>query len=491
MTAPALEDADEVPAAIAESIGSWGRVMRKAHDENARGLLHNAAADLFRTRRVNKAVWPRSDGVVTQAITNSLAAWAEAAGIEADDAQSIFAQAQRDEPRENGNGHALEPPPVMGPEEYGTAVATIDHRPVAINPAEFITPATWPDEAPPPVDWLAGGRIPRADVTTLHGDGGTGKTDVATLLATNCARGAQEWLGHEIAKGPAVFISAEEPSDAIWRRVWSHAKRDGYPMRSVTDLHLWFPAETGDSVMALPDRSGIMRPTKLMHSIVKRIAALAPVFVGVDNVAATYGGSQVDRLMVRSYVNLWRAVAHGPGRPAVLLLDHPSLSGLTTGSGRSGNMDWRNSVRAALYMRNADDKAEADRGVKILETVKNNYGPLGNAVRLVWGDCGFQLEQAPSSHHRAAMDAECDETFLRLLDERNAQGRYVSDKSGKNYAPSVFAAMSRNEGFTAKAFARAMDRLFETRRITLRAERIDGKPRNVIDRASTTPSGGA
>jgi hypothetical protein len=49
--------------------------------------------------------------------------------------------------------------------------------------------------------------------------------------------------------------------------------------------------------------------------------------------------------------------------------------------------------------------------------------------------------------------------------------------------------MAGNGSFTAKAFARAMDRLFEARKIALRTERIDGKPRNVIDRAAiTTPS---
>jgi RecA-family ATPase len=240
--------------------------------------------------------------------------------------------------------------------------------------------------------------------------------------------------------------------------------------------------------MAAPGyRTSIMRPTPLMCSIAAAIQQAAPVLVVVDNVAATFAGNQNDRVMVRSYVNLWRQIAHGPSKPAVLLLDHPSLSGLTAGTGRGGNMDWRNAVRSALHLHAPSDSAEAAKGIRVLETAKSNYGPPGNPVRLLWSDGVLQLEAAPSSHHRAAMDAECEEIFLRLLDERNAQGRHVSDKSGKNYAPAVFADMTGNGGFTRKPFTHAMDRLFEGRKIVLRTERTDGKSRNVIDRAANEP----
>jgi RecA-family ATPase len=280
-----------------------------------------------------------------------------------------------------------------------------------------------------------------------------------------------------------VLVSAEEPEREVRRRLWLHGERDGYGFADLSDLHQWFPGDDHDTVFAVPDRTGIMRPTQLMNSLAAAIEGAAPVLVVVDNVAATFAGNQNDRVMVRSYVNIWRAIARGPSNPAVLLLDHPSLSGLTNGSGRGGNMDWRNAVRSALYLRPADDKAEADRGVRILETAKSNYGPAGNPLRLQWGEGGLQLEHAPSSLHRLAKDSECDETFLRLMDERNGQGRPVSDKSGRNYAPAVFAGLDNNGGFTRQAFAKAMERLFQTKTIALRNFRIDGKDRQCIDRA--------
>ncbi len=117
-----------------------------------------------------------------------------------------------------GIGAATAPPddywqaPTEIPEGADAEHITID--PVQPGqPARLITPAQWPDEAPPPVDWLADQRIPRGDVTTLHGDGGAGKTDLSIQLAEGVARGAEYWLGHRLAQGRVVIISAK-PSRA-------------------------------------------------------------------------------------------------------------------------------------------------------------------------------------------------------------------------------------------------------------------------------------
>jgi RecA-family ATPase len=232
-------------------------------------------------------------------------------------------------------------------------------------------------------------------------------------------------------------------------------------------LHLWFPEDVSGAVFATPERSGIMQPTPLFRSIEAAIEQVAPSLVIVDNVAATFTGNQNDRVMVRSYVNLWRTIARQASRPAVLLLDHPSLSGLTNGSGRAGNVDWRNAVRSALYLRTPDDKDEAERGVRILETAKSNYGPTGQQLRLQWGQGGLALEHAPSSLVRLAEDAKVDEVFLRLLDKRNAQGRHVRTTTGHGYAPAEFEGDAEASGIKAKAFKASMERLLTAKKIAV------------------------
>ena len=221
----------ELPAAVADSIASWRRTFARARPENVRGILHNAASDLLRTRKVGKTVWPEADALVAQEIADALADMAQTAGIDDDDAQLIFAQAQRDEAAEQVNGHDAapdEPPPASSPDEYGVPAVVAEKPPP--EPATFTTPSLWPQEAPPPVDWVVTGRIPRGDVTTLHGDGGAGKTDVALQLAANCARGAALALRSHRNAALQINFTPARPSLAVphvskylqWRRaLWS------------------------------------------------------------------------------------------------------------------------------------------------------------------------------------------------------------------------------------------------------------------------------
>ena len=401
-TAPILPS-DELPrAAEAEINRGWDAIIANPDDRT----LQDVAASLYAMRKVSATVHSECDAAVEQAIDSALADMAHHAVIGSDEAKQIFTRARRHGPSnkaarqqpsaKNVNGQALhvaliDEAPIPSESDYGTTI--IELPPTPCVPALLATPSAWPQEAPPPVDWLARDRIPRGDVTTLQGDGGAGKTDIALRLAANVARCAPDWLGHEIAGGLVLFISGEEPERDLQRRLWLHAQHDGYNFADLDELKLWLPGDDHDTILATPDRSGIMRPTRLMHTIAAAIAEAEPVLVIVDNVAATFAGNQNDRVNARSYVNLWRAIARGTSKPAVLLLDHPSLSGLTNNTGRGGNMDWRNAVRAALYLRPADEKAEADRGIRILETTKSNYGPAGKPLRLCWSDGGLQLEE--------------------------------------------------------------------------------------------------
>jgi RecA-family ATPase len=461
MSAAALDHDPNVPEIsdlAAQAIESWQRTLAKAQGDRV-PIFREACRELIRFaldhNEPNAADW----------IFAELDAMAVPAGIRLCEAERIVEEVRAELDADSTIMNAWER---QDAGRNGVAIpATIDDT-SAIVPTKFITPAEWPDEEPPPIEWLVPNRVQRGDVTTLHGDGGAGKTDIALRLAANVARGAQEWLGQEItatATGHVVFISAEEPERKIRRRLWHHGRHDGYRFTDIAaNFHLWCPAKRSGTYLAVPDRyTGIMHPTKVLQEIAAAILDLGPVLVIVDNVAATCGGSQIDRIVARSYVNLWAEIAEGPSRPAVLLIDHPSLSGITNGTGRGGNMDWRNAVRSALWLHSPPDQVEVDRGIRILETAKINDGPTGNPLRLVWAEGGLQLEHAPTSMHRVAKDQECEETFLRLLDEREGQGRHVSSEGrAATYAPKAFADMPNNGDFRRNAFAAAMERLLQS-----------------------------
>jgi RecA-family ATPase len=473
MSSTDIEDRrPEISPATYDKIDRYAECLNQTPAIDKRKTFEALAADLYAD------ALRESDLAAYQSIKDDIATLGEVyAGLNPEDVEYVMIGVEA-AAKMNGNGaHKLteEAPPPLSPDDYGSTVpATIDDT-SAIVSAKFITPAAWPDEEPPPIDWLVLNRIQRGDVTTLHGDGGAGKTDIALRLAANVARGGQEWLGHEIRATDTcqvVFISAEEPERKIRRRLWHHGRHDGYRFKDIAEnFCLWCPAKRSGTFMAAPDRySGIMRPTKIMQEIAAAIADLNPALIVVDNVAATFAGNQNDRAQVRSYVNLWAEIAEGPGSPAVLLIDHPSLSGINNGTGRGGNMDWRNAVRSALWLHSPSEQVEADRGIRILETVKINDGPPGNPLRLQWSDGGLQLEHAPTSLHRVAKDHECDETFLRLLDERAGQGLDVSANPSVLYAPKVFADMPNNGGFAKRAFTDAMQRLLQSGKIIQRTD---------------------
>jgi AAA domain len=474
----------EIPWQATDALESWERILSSLEDRKALAFQFTRAAT-----EILRLAEPLSTPEAWLQIVDDLHSMGQRHGLSDATVQGLMAAATAAPPDQStadivafaNRDDRPEPPPADGPEDYEPAPGDQHQPDEPAPPAMLITPLDWPDEAPPPVDWLADHRIPRGDVTTLHGDGGAGKTDIACQLAEGCARAAPYWLGHEIAHGPVVIISAEEPERELRRRVWLHGGRDGFGAGELANLHLWFPDDVAGAVFAVPDRSGIMQPTPLFRSIAAAIAERQPVLVIVDNVAATFTGNQNDRVMVRSYVNLWRTIARQASHPAVLLLDHPSLSGLTNGSGRGGNMDWRNAVRSALYLRVPEDKAEADRGIRVLETAKSNYGPTGEAVRLQWATGGLQLEHAPTSLARIAEETKVDDLFLRLLDKFSAQGRDVRSTTGSGYAPGEFEddPDARAAAVKIKAFKVAMARLFESGKII----NVQGKRSKHIERA--------
>ena len=399
-----------------------------------------------------------------------------------------------DEPPANGaNGsHVAESPdddtpPPNGIEDYGLPTTGIT-EPERTAAAPLVSPPAWPKEPPPRVAWVAHNLIPRGDVSSLGGDGGSGKTMLALQLATGMARGASHWLGAVIEPGPVVFLSGEEPEDEIRRRIARVGARQGFDCDDLADLNFWFPSDFAGCTFATPGPGGVMRATPLFRSVEASISELRPALVVLDNVAAVFAGNQNDRVMVRTFVNLFRGMARATGC-GVLLLDHPSLSGMQNGTGRGGNMDWRNSVRAALHMRAAEDKADADRGVRVLEHVKSNYAPLQPAQRLEWVEGVLSIEGTASPLQRAARDAQADDKFLEHLATRNRLGRDVGENRGRNYAPKIFEEMEGPGGYTSRAFAVVMERLFLAGKIEL--ERIgppsDNKKRLIVAAGKGAP----
>jgi RecA-family ATPase len=384
-----------------------------------------------------------------------------------------------DEPRANGHdasSAAEEPPPHTNiPEGADTGRETSDSKqrqdapPSDQPPLALITPNQWKDFPLEEMRWLATHRIPADDVTILSSDGAGGKTTLGLQLAVSVACDLGDWIGTTTSTGPVIFYSAEEPEKEMRRRLDRIARKRGVDPDDIEHLHFHF-AEPDEALLGISTPSGKIVPTATFHALAKSVTDTKPSLLIVDTIAAVYGGSQNDRFQVRTFINRFRRLARDTGC-AVVLLDHPSLSGMSSDTGRSGTVDWRNAVRSFLYMRTiAGDDGVEERTFRELEVVKTNYGPAGEKVRLRWEDGSFVVKGSLSTPQQAAAVAKIDDVFLKLLDKLTAQGRHVRPNPGRSFAPNEFAKEREAEGVTAKAFETSMRRLLDHKKIALKTE---------------------
>jgi RecA-family ATPase len=387
-----------------------------------------------------------------------------------------------------------EPPGPDSLADYGLApdgAPGLEPEPMAAPvPLALITPQAWRGAALEPMRWLATNRIPAGDATILSGDGGGGKTTVALQLAVSVEGDLGDWLGTTCESGPVIFFSAEEPDHEMRRRLQRVATKRGLEPDEMAGLHFHF-ASPENCLLAVARADGVMMPTPLFDALRTAARDVRPVLIVVDSIAATFGGNQNDRVSARTFVSLFRRLAQDVDC-AVLLLDHPSLSGITSGTGRGGSMDWQNATRARLHLETVQG-ADGISG-RVLETKKSNYGPNGEKTALQWEDGCFVIEASTGGQaapHRAAAQQALDELFLRLLEERNAQCRWVTPNKATGYAPKELASMPGASGVTATALGHAMERLLTEKRITVETFGPPSKQRRrlVPSLPTTLPTG--
>jgi len=117
----------------------------------------------------------------------------------------------------------------------------------------------------------------------------------------------------------------------------------------------------------------------------------------------------------------------------------------------------------------------ADKDVRILETMKANYGAIGEQVRLQWKEGLLVVEGGKlpiATYDRAAAESNAQRMFLEFLTRFNAEDRTVSpNPNARNYAPVVFSRLDESKPlnrFTAtrrRLFENAMEELFKLNRI--------------------------
>jgi len=462
-----------------EGFESWARALGGAtSDENRLKVFAFACTEAVSYVGKGLAKPDAIDALFDMAHEHGLV---EKAG--ADKVNEIIAKAFEPPAQPNGNGqyHETEDPgagmeaPQPGQQQQKSKRQ--QQAPPTLQPFPFIRAAEFDGQTAPQRRWLVHDRIPMRNVTLLSGDGATGKTTIALQLAVNVARKASDWLQNVIDEtGPVMFFTAEEEMSEVHFRLEQIVNyyRD-LNWTDLAELHVFSLAEN-DAILAAPHRTTILAKTDKYTRLELNISAIKPKLVILESVADLFAGNEIDRSQVRKFVSLLRelAIKHDC---AIMILSHPSVSGLATGTGLSGSTQWNNAVRSRMYFKTikADDEFD-EQSASVLGTgsdfrelqyLKNNRAKQGDSIKLMWTNGLFLPEPKASEFEQAAQNAKADDVFMSLLRKFISTEQNVSANKGPTYAPSVFAGEKEAKvaRLTSKALTTAMERLLADKRI--------------------------
>jgi RecA-family ATPase len=253
-----------------------------------------------------------------------------------------------------------------------------EHEPKVPTFSRIINPADWEGLPVPPRKWIVAEYIPDRTVSLLGGDGATGKSLLALQLAIARALG-REWIGLLPEPGRTLILSAEDDADEMQRRVEDIRKFYGARMGDLSDIRLIDLVGEDSIIGAL--MKGQIEPTAMWHALDAYMTEFKPGLTILDVLADMFAGDENNRAQVRQFIGLLKKLARKHDC-AFLLLAHPSLTGMSTGSGTSGSTGWNNAVRSRMYFQTAkaSDGTEPNKNLRTLEGKKSMACVAANSI---------------------------------------------------------------------------------------------------------------
>lgn len=324
-------------------------------------------------------------------------------------------------------------------------------------PFPLVDPSEWRGVVAAVREWFLTGLIPHRQVTLLSGDGGVGKSLLGLQIGAASAL-AINTLGLQPRSGRVLYLGAEDEAEEFHRRLEDICAAHDRDIGDLADLRI-LPLADQDALLSIPDPRGNMESTSLWRRVDRFVKEWRPRLVVLDTAADLYGGDEVKRSQVRHFVAMLRKMAIERDC-AVLLLAHPSVAGMASGSGYSGSTAWNNSVRSRLYL----TSGEGD--VRILKTVKSNYGKIGDEMHLEWCEGVFVLHD-PSRPGIAdgLINGRNDKLFIAVLSKLNRTGQRPSPNKSPSYAPRMIQKHPDAKGTKIRDLEMAMQRLLDAGQI--------------------------
>ena len=328
----------------------------------------------------------------------------------------------------------------------------------------FINMSNWDNEPIPEQQWTVPDKIPRGHCAIFYGEGGAGKSMEGLHLCAAHSIKREIWFTLP-EQGPALFVDTEDSEEVIHRRLYSVREHYDVRFEDLVKGGLHTMSLVGhDAVIAASSRTGKIEPTPLYQQLFEFAGDVKPIQIVIASAANVFAGNENDRSQVGQFINLLA----GLGRVAdgsVMLIAHPSLTGINSGSGMSGTTQWHNGPRARLYMKGVkpEEGELVDKDLREIVFMKNQYGAISSNIVLRYQDGMFLPVPGISSLDQAAQEAQADEIFVELIKRFTHEGRRAGVNPGKNYAPALFAKEdeAKRAMVNSRMLEGAMRRLFK------------------------------
>jgi RecA-family ATPase len=333
---------------------------------------------------------------------------------------------------------------------------------------QWLDMSSWDTKPVPDRKWAIKDRVPLNQAGLFSGEGGTGKS-IIELMKDVAHVAGKDWLNSLPEPGPAFYIGAEDDRDELHIRLAAIAKHYNVTFQQLIKggLHVLCLLGEDATLCAANAKSGKVETTALYKQLYEAGGDIKPKNISIDTLSRAFAGNEIDRVQVYAFAMHMQALAMVAGG-SVTVLSHPSLTGISSGSGISGSTAWHGAFRFRQYLKGTKPDAgeQPDGDLRELEFKKNQYGPIGETIVLRYRNGLFLPERGMSNLDKAAREAEVEDAFISIGKKLDSRGQELSPaQTSHSYGPTIIAKQPEAKGIKKAELVAAFDRLLDKKRL--------------------------